>query len=147
VKSEGDSPISCRAESSLSLSNLISGASGEVSGNSPTDVLEEAGSKMAVGDNSEQASCEEMEDICHSPGAEVLDEEFCVADVRRRLGNLSTPKKIFKRDPEDPSGEKEDCMAFLFHTRTTCGRRQGVDHLVVLFREQYTFYIVALLLL
>ena len=105
MKSEGDSPSSCRAESSLSLTNLISGVSGEVSGTPPTEALEEAGSKMVLGDSSEQASSEEMEDMCPSPGAEALDEEFCVADVRRRLDNLSAPKKIFKRDPEDPSGK------------------------------------------
>lgn len=31
--------------------------------------------------------------------------KFCVADVRKRLReHLHTPKKMFLRDPEDPSG-------------------------------------------
>ena len=31
--------------------------------------------------------------------------KFCVADVRKRLNDhLDTPKKMFHRDPEDPSG-------------------------------------------
>lgn len=31
--------------------------------------------------------------------------KFCVADVRKRLNDhLHTPKKMFRRDPEDPSG-------------------------------------------
>lgn len=31
--------------------------------------------------------------------------KFCVADVRKRLNDhLHTPKKMFHRDPEDPSG-------------------------------------------
>ena len=32
--------------------------------------------------------------------------QFCVADVRKRLDDhLYMPKKMFSRDPEDPSGE------------------------------------------
>lgn len=31
--------------------------------------------------------------------------KFCVADVRKRLNDhMQTPKKMFNRDPEDPSG-------------------------------------------
>ena len=34
--------------------------------------------------------------------------QFCVADVRKRLNDhLYIPKKMFKRDPEDPSGKNE----------------------------------------
>jgi hypothetical protein len=39
---------------------------------------------------------------------EVIQHEktnFCVADVRKRLGeSLQSPKKQLSRDPEDPSG-------------------------------------------
>ena len=36
--------------------------------------------------------------------------QFCVADVRKRLNEHShIPKKMFQRDPEDPSGQ---CSVF-----------------------------------
>ena len=40
-------------------------------------------------------------------GCEIQHEKtkFCVADVRKRLGeSLESPKKHLSRDPEDPSG-------------------------------------------
>ena len=34
--------------------------------------------------------------------------DFCVGDVRKRLTQHSTaPRKMFQRDPNDPSGERE----------------------------------------
>ncbi len=52
-------------------------------------------------------SSEEIEDLYnHHPAEEEQQkEQFCVADVRKRLtDHLKTPRKMFKRDPEDPSG-------------------------------------------
>ena len=34
--------------------------------------------------------------------------DFCVGDVRKRLTqHSSAPRKMFQRDPNDPSGERE----------------------------------------
>ena len=53
-------------------------------------------------------------------GAEPANEEgptnFCVGDVRKRLTqHSSAPKKMFQRDPNDPSGEKRGRARFRVH--------------------------------
>ena len=53
-------------------------------------------------------------------GAEPANEEgptnFCVGDVRKRLTqHSSAPKKMFQRDPNDPSGEKRGRVRLRLH--------------------------------
>lgn len=118
VKSEGDSPSSCRAESTPSLPTVTVDGPSEVSQNVPSDEVSAQSERlfdenpvgsvlkkeMVLLNYSDDPGCEEVEDIYDNPEDE-HDEQFCVADVRKRLtAHLNTPKKMFKRDPEDPSG-------------------------------------------
>lgn len=51
------------------------------------------------------------------------DEEvnFCVSDVRKRLKDHShVPRKLFSRDPEDPSGEYLVIVVIAFHFASYC---------------------------
>lgn len=116
IRSEGDSPSPCRAVSMPSIDSF-SDAPSEVPtassyGTLPPseEAVEEESctplSKKHKMQLSEEAFPSEMDDMYD--GEKTLDEEveqFCVADVRRRLSDqLNTPKKMFRRDPEDPSG-------------------------------------------
>lgn len=123
VRSVETSPVSTRTSSIPSLYEL-SDASEFCSEQSKTSLdskLESPPHAMATEGPSFQQN---LDAPCFSPSkrpefktslpnllisSEVQDEErvqFRVADVRKRLNDhLYTPKKIFRRDPEDPSGE------------------------------------------
>lgn len=114
IKSEGDSPSSCRASSMLSLH----GISGALTSDDaiPSEALEEeAGAPLSkklkmLPSRNEETFPSEVDDMYESNGSlnkgvEQGAEQFCVADVRKRLtDHLNTPKGMFNRDPEDPSG-------------------------------------------
>ena len=115
IKSEGDSPSSRRASSVLSVysASALGEATvlnvNEVAPPSTETVEEETCSpllkkhKMQFSRN-EEDFCE-MDDMYENDALNAETEQFCVADVRRRLADhLNTPKKMFSRDPEDPSG-------------------------------------------
>ncbi len=110
VKSEETSPTSTRTSSMPSLNVLCD--SSEVYNRSPQsrsrkleslsqhNKLDGARSK---GDATSSSKTEDRNYVSTDEDEEMA--RFCVADVRKRLiSHLHTPKKLFSRDPEDPSG-------------------------------------------
>lgn len=116
VQSEDSSPHSTRISSpSLPKKSVVSDANSQKS----MGILDrELESRPAVEQLAVRQSFQDDErfpgvrmPLTYVPGrhelqlqtAEVV--QFCVADVRKRLNDhLGTPKKLFHRDPEDPSG-------------------------------------------
>lgn len=90
VRSEETSPLSTRASSIPSLHEESGAAEVYQTERQESVIVSKEESSTSV-ENSEMGTEENV--------------EFCVADVRKRLkDNLHAPKKMFQRDPEDPSG-------------------------------------------
>ena len=87
-QSEDISPLSTRASSIPSLYEVVNA-------DSRPELIPHQGDKPAS---------EELGGVPMETDQEE-SEQFCVADVRKRLrDHLHAPKKMFRRDPEDPSG-------------------------------------------
>lgn len=101
VCSEETSPFSSRASSVLSLHNPSSVGNHEVATRPELLAYKEA---TLHGISGKKLLAHHV----HSRDESSTDDDtvqFCVADVRKRLkDHLHVPKKMFQRDPEDPSG-------------------------------------------
>lgn len=90
------SPLSTRASSIPSLYEVVD------ADNRP-ELLPRQSGKQADRHISDPSS-EELGEVPMETDQEE-SEQFCVADVRKRLrDHLHAPKKMFGRDPDDPSG-------------------------------------------
>lgn len=117
VRSAETSPLSTRASSIPSLHEEGLSLGGRLPRSSPDGIQELSPRRTGRQEGSDGSESEREEGKVSSQNEVPMETEeeeervqFCVADVRKRLKDHShTPKKLFRRDPEDPSGEYVEC--------------------------------------